>query len=198
MINQKFAVVDLETTGNNKIKDSIIQLSIVFINNRQIVDQYSTFLSDNTDLSVFIQELTNIDESMLRGAPAFKDLAPEIYEKLQNHVFVAHNVDFDLAFLQNHFSECHLNYSPDLTIDTVELSKIFLPAENSFQLAEITSTIGINLSNAHRADEDAYATAELFLYLLDKMAGTNSETLKQLYHLSKHLRYSLADLIFSL
>lgn len=198
MINQKFAVVDLETTGNNKNKDSIIQLSIVFINNRQIVDQYSTFLSDNTDLSVFIQELTNIDESMLRGAPAFKDVAPEIYEKLQNHVFVAHNVDFDLAFLQNHFNECHLNYSPDLTIDTVELSKIFLPAENSFQLAEITSTIGINLSNAHRADEDAYATAELFLYLLDKMEGTNSETLKQLYHLSKHLRYSLADLIFSL
>ena len=34
--------------------------------------------------------------------------------------------------------------------------------------------------------------------MLDKMTGTNSETLKQLYHLSKHLRYSLADLIFSL
>ena len=198
MINQKFAVVDLETTGNNKNKDSIIQLSIVFINNRKIVDQYSTFLSDNTDLSVFIQELTSIDESMLKGAPAFKDIAAELYEKLHDYVFVAHNVDFDLAFLQNHFSKCHFNYSPNLSIDTVELSKIFLPAENSFQLAEITATIGINLSNAHRADEDAYATAELFLYLLDKMEKTNSETLKQLYHLSKHLRFSLADLIFSL
>src|SRR5699024_7477465 len=113
-------------------------------------------------------------------------------------VFVAHNVDFDLAFLQNHFSKCHLNYSPDLSIDTVELSKIFLPAENSFQLAEITSTIGINLSNAHRADEDAYATAELFLYLLDKMSLNNCETIKRLYHLSKQLRDRLADLIFSL
>lgn len=198
MINQKFAVVDLETTGNNKNKDSIIQLSIVFINNRKIVEQYSTFLSDNTDLSVFIQELTNIDESMLKDAPAFNNIAADLYEKLHDHVFVAHNVDFDLAFLKNHFEKCHLDYSPDLSIDTVELAKIFLPAESSFQLAEITSTIGINLSNAHRADEDAYATAELFLYLLDKMEHTNSETLKQLYHLSKHLRFSLADLIFSL
>lgn len=198
MINQKFAVVDLETTGNNKNKDSIIQLSIVFINNRKIVDQYSTFLSDNTDLSVFIQELTNIDESMLKDAPAFKDIASDLYEKLHDYVFVAHNVDFDLTFLQNHFSECHLNYSPNLSLDTVELSKIFLPAESSFQLAEITSTIGIKLSNAHRADEDAYATAELFLYLLDKAENTNSETLKQLYYLSKHLRFSLADLIFSI
>src|SRR5690625_7080141 len=111
MINQKFAVVDLETTGNNKNKDSIIQLSIVFINNRQIVDQYSTFLSDNTDLSVFIQELTNIDESMLKGAPAFKDLAPDIYEKLQNHVFVAHNVDLDRKSTRLNSSHVAISYA---------------------------------------------------------------------------------------
>ncbi|SOC38863.1 helicase C-terminal domain-containing protein [Salinicoccus kekensis] len=198
MINQKFAVVDLETSGNDINKDSIIQLSIVFIEQREIIDQYTTFLSDRTDLSVFIQELTNIDADMLEGAPAFKDIAHEVYDKLKNHVFVAHNVDFDLTFLQNHFSQCGLHFSPYLTLDTVELSKIFLPAENSFQLADIASGAGIELSNAHRADEDALATARLLLHLFEKMMKTNSETLKQLYHLSKNLRFSLADLIFSI
>lgn len=198
MINQKFAVVDLETSGNDINKDSIIQLSIVFIDKREIVDQYTTFLSDRTELSVFIQELTSIDESMLRGAPAFKDVAREVYDKLQGHVFVAHNVDFDLTFLQNHFSMVGLHYSPHLLLDTVELSKIFLPAENSFQLADIVSGVGIELSNAHRADEDALATAQLLLYLFEKMMTTNSGTLKQLYHLSKNLKFSLADLIFSI
>lgn len=198
MINQKFAVVDLETSGNNVNKDSIIQLSIVFIDKREVTGQYTTFLSDRTDLPVFIQELTNIDGDMLNGAPLFREVARELHEKLRGHVFVAHNVDFDLTFLQNHFRHCGLDYSPRLTLDTVELSKIFLPAENSFQLSEITSKIGIELSNAHRADEDALATARLLLFLFEKIENTNSETLKQLYHLSKHLRFSLADLIFSI
>ena len=55
MLNQKFAVVDLETTGNNKNKDSIIQLSIVIVQNLKIIDQYTTFLSDQTVLSPFIK-----------------------------------------------------------------------------------------------------------------------------------------------
>ncbi len=198
MINQKFAVVDLETSGNNVNKDGIIQLSVVFIEAGEITGQYTTFLGDRTELSVFIQELTNIDEKMLEGAPKFRDIAGTLHEKLKGHIFVAHNVDFDLTFLQNHFRQCGIHYSPRLTLDTVELSKIFLPAENSFQLAEITSKVGIELSNAHRADEDALATARLLLHLFEKMLNTNSGTMKQLYHLSKHLKFSLADLIFSI
>lgn len=78
MQNQKFAVVDLETTGNNKNKDSIIQLSIVVVQDLKIIDQYTTFLSDETELTPFIRELTNIDSSMLEDAPKFRDIASRV------------------------------------------------------------------------------------------------------------------------
>lgn len=198
MYNEKFAVVDLETTGNNRDKDHIIQLSIVFIDNLTITSQYTTFLSDDKNLSPFIRELTSIEPEMLKGAPKFADVAHDIFEMLDKYTFVAHNVDFDLNFLQKHFADANLNYKPLNAIDTVELAKIFLPALEKFQLNEITQSLGIELSNAHRADEDARATAQVLLHVIGKMMNTNTDTLKSLYHLSKKLRFDLNALLFSI
>src|SRR5699024_8373593 len=121
MLNKTFAVVDLETTGNNLEKDNIIQLSIVFVRNFKITGQYNTFLSDETTVSPFIRELTNISSDMLIGAPKFKDVAKDIKNQLDDAVFVAHNVDFDLTFLKAAFKSAGLTYNPVHTLDTVEL-----------------------------------------------------------------------------
>lgn len=189
--------MDLETTGNNKNKDSIIQLSIVFVENFKIVDQYTTFLSDDTEISPFIRELTNIEPYMLKGAPKFKDVAQEIASLLDNCIFTAHNVEFDYGFLKSALKSQGIKYEPRYKIDTVELSKIFMPTLERFQLNEIAQAIGIDLSNAHRADEDAKATAELLIKLQEIITSMNTDTLKQLYHLAKPLKHNLSDLIFS-
>src|SRR5699024_5829918 len=89
-----------------------------------------------------------------------------------------------------------IKYEPRYKIDTVELSKIFMPTLEKFQLNEIAQSIGITLSNAHRADEDARATAELLIRLQKIITSMNTETLKQLYHLSKSLKHNLSDLLF--
>ncbi|TVT29554.1 DEAD/DEAH box helicase [Salinicoccus cyprini] len=197
MLNEKFAVVDLETAGNNKNKDSIIQLGIVIVQNFKVVDKYTTFLSDETELTPFIKELTSIETSMLENAPRFKDVAHEIAALLDGCVFTAHNVEFDYGFLQSAFRKCGIRYSPNHLLDTVELAKIFLPTLERLQLNEIAQTLGLRLSNAHRADEDALATAELLIHLLGKISALNTDTQKQLYHLSKSLKYSLSDVLFS-
>lgn len=198
MLNKTFAVVDLETTGNNLEKDNIIQLSIVFVRNLKITGQYNTFLSDETAVSPFIRELTNISSDMLVGAPKFKDLAEDLLSQLEDAVFVAHNVDFDLTFLQAAFQSQGLSYKPMHQLDTVELVRIFLPSVSGYQLHLVAEHLGIELSQAHRADEDAYATAEALIFIMQKMIGLHRETLIKIYHLSKMMRTSLTDLIFSI
>ncbi|WP_020008324.1 helicase C-terminal domain-containing protein [Salinicoccus albus] len=197
MYRGKFAVVDLETTGNNKNRDSIIQLSIVFVEDMQIVDQYSTFLSDDTNLSPFIRELTGIEPNMLKGAPKFNDVAEEVAAMLQGCIFTAHNVEFDFGFLKTALKNADIRYEPVYKIDTVELTKIFMPTLERFQLSEVARAIGLDLSNAHRADEDARATSELLIKLLYMITSMNTETLKQLYTLSKPLKFNLSDLLFT-
>lgn len=196
MFTERFAVVDLETTGNNKNKDSIIQLSIVFVENFKIVDQYTTFLSDDIEISPFIRELTNIEPHMLKGAPKFRDIAGEVAALLDGCIFTAHNVEFDYGFLKSALQSQDIIYQPRHKIDTVELSKIFMPTLERFQLNEIAQSIGIELSNAHRADEDARATAELLIMLQRIITSMNTETLKHLYHLAKPLKHNLSDLLF--
>ena len=198
MLNKTFAVVDLETTGNNLEKDNIIQLSIVFVRNFKITGQYNTFLSDETTVSPFIRELTNISSDMLIGAPKFKDVAKDIKNQLDDAVFVAHNVDFDLTFLKAAFKSAGLTYNPVHTLDTVELVRIFLPSVAGYQLRLVAEHLGIELSQAHRADEDAYATAEVLIVVIKKMIGMHRETLIKIYHLSKMMRTNLTDLIFSI
>ena len=198
MLEKTFAVVDLETTGNKINKDKIIQLSITFVRNLKIVDQYNTFLSDSKNISPFIRELTNISPSMLEKAPLFQDVATEINDKLKDAIFVAHNVEFDLNFLKAAFKSIGINYQPSYKLDTVELSRIFLPQVAGYQLNIVADYLNIELSQAHRADEDALATAKILIYIIEKMLKLHSQTLIHIYHLSKNMPTNLTDLLFNI
>ena len=44
--------------------------------------------------------MTNIAESDVEQAPLFEDIGAKVLDMLQDHIFVAHNIHFDLPFLQ--------------------------------------------------------------------------------------------------
>lgn len=198
MSETRYAIVDLETTGNQVGYDEMIQIGISFVQNNQIVDQYHSMIKTDLEIPTFIQALTSIEKDMLTQAPYFKDVAQEIYLKLQDCVFVAHNVNFDLNFLQHAFKRCHIDYHPKQIIDTLELFKIAFPMEKSYQLSELAASKGISLENAHRADEDARTTAQLMIEAFNQFEQLPLETMKQLYFLSKHLKFQLDHYFFDL
>ncbi|EGQ2925615.1 ATP-dependent helicase, partial [Staphylococcus pseudintermedius] len=111
-------------------------------------------------------------------------------------IFVAHNVNFDLNFLKRSFKKCHIHYQPKKVIDTLELFKIAFPTEKSYQLTELAESLGIPLTQAHRADEDAYTTARIMILAFEKFEVLPINTKKQLYYLSKQLKYQLDDYFF--
>ena len=64
-----YAVVDLETTGNQLDYDEIIQIGITFVRNQQIIDTYHSMIRTDLEIPPFIQALTSIEEEMLAQAP---------------------------------------------------------------------------------------------------------------------------------
>ncbi|PTJ39698.1 ATP-dependent helicase, partial [Staphylococcus simulans] len=118
MSQTTYAVVDLETTGNQKDYDEIIQIGITFVRNYEIVGSYHSLIKTDLEIPPFIQALTSIEDAMLTQAPYFHEIADEVYEVLKDCVFVAHNVSFDLNFLKNAFRKCNITYHPRKTIDT--------------------------------------------------------------------------------
>lgn len=193
-----YAVVDLETTGNQLEYDDIIQIGITFVRNNKISGTYHSMVRTDLEIPPFIQALTSIEEDMLAQAPYFYEIAQEVYSQLKDCIFVAHNVDFDLNFIKKAFSDCNLQFRPKKVIDTLEIFKIAFPTDKSYQLSELATAHQIPLANAHRADEDAKTTALLMIKAFNKFEQLPLDTLKQLYYLSKHLKYDLFDILFEM
>ena len=55
-----FAVVDLETTGNQLDYDEIIQIGITFVRQNQVSDTYHSMIRTDLEIPPCIQALTSI------------------------------------------------------------------------------------------------------------------------------------------
>lgn len=199
MNTQKYVVVDIETTGHSPAKgDRIIQLAMVTIENEIITDTYTKFINPGRTIPLFIQDLTNISDADVADAHAFEFYAEEIYEKMQDAIFVAHNTNFDLPFLQAELKRSGMPKWQGITMDTVELVRLMYPTAFSFKLQDITSELGIPLESAHRADDDAMATALLFLRAKNDLESLPYDTLAFLHKRSFQLKSDLSRLFFEL
>jgi DNA polymerase III subunit epsilon len=104
---------------------------------------------------------------MLRNAPKFYEIAKRIVEITENCILVAHNAQFDFRILRTEFKRLGYDFSRE-TLCTVELAKDLIPDQNSYSLGKLTRSLGIPVSDRHRAAGDALATVSLFKMLLAK------------------------------
>ncbi|HHU20034.1 MAG TPA: DEAD/DEAH box helicase [Bacilli bacterium] len=187
-----FAVVDLETTGNSANKgDRIIEIAIVIYRDGEVIKQYSQLVNPNQHISRFISYLTSITNDMVTGQPVFAELAHEIHQHFEDVYFVAHNVPFDLGFLNYELKQAGLSPITQPIIDTVELSRILLPQAPSFKLGHLADWLNITHDDPHRALSDALVTTKLLDYLLAKLKTLPLATIKQLSRLAPDLKSQL-------
>ncbi|WP_102692486.1 ATP-dependent DNA helicase DinG [Rummeliibacillus pycnus] len=195
MESQTYAIVDLETTGHSSQQgDRIIQIAIVLMKDWKVISKYTSFVNPGKKIPYFIQDLTHITDQEVQDALPFEEQAQQIYELLQDTVFVAHNTDFDLPFLQAEFKRAGLPKWFGKHMDTVELSKILFPTAFSFKLQDISMELGIRLAHAHRADDDALATAYLLKACWEELLSLPLVTIEQLHERSFHLKSDLSQL----
>ena len=104
---------------------------------------------------------------MLRSAPKFYEIAKRIVEITTGCILVAHNAQFDYRILKTEFRRLGFDFERE-NLCTVELSKKLIPDLPSYSLGKLVRSLGIPVSDRHRASGDATATVKLFKMLLDK------------------------------
>lgn len=197
MESQKYAIVDLETTGHSPANgDRMIQIAIVIMKDWEIERTYTKFINPGKAIPSFIQDLTHITNEDVKDSYPFEEHADYIYELLADCVFVAHNADFDLSFLQAEFKRAGLPKWQGKKMDTVELAKILFPMSLGFKLGDLAADLNIELANAHRADDDARATAELFKCCWKELLNLPQLTLEQMHKRSFRLKSNISQLFF--
>jgi DNA polymerase-3 subunit epsilon len=126
MFAPAIAFVDLETTGTAPTGDRITEIGIVRVADGEFVDEWSTLVNPERSIPEEIRILTGITNEMVRGAPTFSEVRREVLERLEGHVFVAHNARFDYGFLKNEFRRLDVKYTADV-LCTVRLSRKMYP-----------------------------------------------------------------------
>lgn len=183
-----FAVVDLETTGTQRENGHhIIQFGCAIIKNLKVVKTYSFLINPHREIPQSVVNLTGIHDQDVAKQRDFDYYAPKITKILQNTVFVAHNVDFDLPFLNYELVQHGYEALTNKAIDTVELAKIAFPTFPSYKLSDLTTQLGIKHLDPHKADSDAYGTAVLLLEIFNKLESLPQATLNTLSSLSHGL-----------
>jgi DNA polymerase III subunit epsilon len=145
--------VDLETTGSDATADRITEIGVVEASTSGI-ERWSVLVDPGVPVPPFIERLTGIDDSMLRGQPAFESLAPALAERLQGKLFVAHNARFDYGFLKNEFRRAGIAFRAD-TLCTVRLSRALFPSVERHGLDALIARLNLQPEGRHRALADA-------------------------------------------
>ena len=162
-----YAVLDLESTGGKYNEEGITEVAIYKFDGQEVVDQFISLVNPERPIQHFVVRLTGINNKMLRNAPKFYEIAKRVIEITQDCIIVAHNAEFDYRILQLEFDRLGYDYQRK-SLCTVELAKDLLPEEESYSLGKLVRSLGIPLTDRHRANGDAMATVKLFKLLLSR------------------------------
>ncbi len=182
-----YIVFDIETTGLSPETETITEIGGVKIMDGQIVNTFSKLINPGRPIPPQISELTGITDEMVADKPNIDEILPEFIDFCgqKNHVkniVVAHNAKFDVSFIraeverynQRH-EENQLEFDSYPIMDTIDLSKELFPEEKSHKLNLMCERLGVSLENHHRALDDATATAEALIKMLQMKEQKESD-----------------------
>jgi len=183
----ELVAIDLETTGLDPSRDSIIEVAAVRFREGKIIDTFSQLIDPGVSIPATITHLTGIRAEDVDGKPNIRAVLPEIRDFVGGAPIMAHNISFDAAFLAKQGI-----LESNLRIDTYDLASVLIPRAPRYNLNSLASQIGIELENAHRALDDARATALLYWELWNRALTLPYATLNEIVTAARGLKWDAA------
>lgn len=169
----EYVVLDVETTGINPRIDRVTEISAFRLTRRDaggrlaLADEFTTLIQPEREIPPTIAMMTGITNEMVARAPRFCEIAGDLISFLGPRVIVAHNAAFDTSFLNAEISRAYGQRLGNMCLCTLKLSRSLFPELANHKLPTIAYYLGIEMENHHRARDDAWATAKMFIRMLD-------------------------------
>lgn len=172
-----FVVVDLETTGGSSAHHAITEVGAVKVRAGEPLGEFHSLVDPRTAIDPYVQVLTGITDSMVRGAPTIDSVLPAFLEfaRLEaGTVLVAHNARFDVGFLRAAARALEIGWPRHRVLDTVALARRALsPGEvPNRKLETLAMHLGARTRPVHRALDDARATVDVMHALFERVGSS--------------------------
>ncbi len=178
----EFCVIDLETTGGNPKSDQIIEIGLVQIKNKEITKSKNFLINPEMTIPDFIQKLTSIKQDDIKDCPTIQEIIDEVLSFIGDRILVAHNTSFDIPFLNGILKKLGKKELQNKVLCTNVMTKYLIPEIMNSNLNYMSQLFNIEHVKAHRAIEDAKATAILLLKYLDIFIEKKIRKINQLYY----------------
>lgn len=189
-----YVVIDVESP--NRHANSICSIALAVIENNQITEQFYSLVNPETTFDDMCIHIHGITPTLVKDAPTFPELWPQIEHYFTNHVLIAHNATYDLSVISKVLAMYNI-LSPDLYyLCTMRLAQKFHNCQ-SFSLNSLCKDLSIPLTEHHNSAADALACATLFLTLTTKYAIDIDQEITQYGHAKKSAKTSSSKSIFS-
>jgi DNA polymerase-3 subunit epsilon len=182
--SQRFAVVDVETSGLSLRRHNVLQVGVVVVDgDGAVLDRWSSLLAPRSRwlFRVGPTSLHGIHRRDVRVAPPARDVLVELSRRIEGARFVAHNAPFDVAFLHKAARRARVPLAIGDPLCTLRMSRALDPErQQSHRLADLCARYDIVLARPHDALADADATAAVLPHLLQAYGITTVDQLASL------------------
>lgn len=161
MIIENYVAIDLEMTGLNARRDSILEIGAVRVVNKKAQAEYQALVCPHLELSEDVVALTGITNEMAAKGREMDEVFPEIMEFCGDFVLLGHNVVFDYGFLKQAAMNRNVGFERQ-GIDTLKIARKLLAPEEKKTLQLLCDRYGIQREHRHRALDDALAAKALY------------------------------------
>jgi DNA polymerase III epsilon subunit-like protein len=165
LANAQFVALDVETTGNSPFL--VLELGAERFTLDRTLSFFDTLVDCRAPINPYARRRHHIDRSMLIGAPVFKDARRAFLRFAQGAVLVEHSHDAFDTWLVGRGLESPLEHP---IIDTSALARLVMeiPKGQVPGLQRLVDELGLDITPAHAALDDARATAMVFRALVKR------------------------------
>ena len=163
-------VLDTETTGLRPSEGHrVIEIAAI-----EIVDYlptgntYQQYINPQRDVPESSFKVHGLSYEFLKDKPLFENVANKLIDFVGNDPIVAHNVEFDMGFLNYELNACNKDLLKNEKIDTVLLAREKFPGQ-SVSLDALCKRFSIDNTQRekHSALTDAQLLVQVYIELMD-------------------------------
>ncbi len=179
-----FVAFDIETTGLIAGVDRIAELAAVAFRGETVLEELARLVDPGISMPPAAGQVNGITDDMLRGAPPVREVLPDFLSFLSQGTPVAHNAQFDVAFLRADIESLGLSPPGGPVLDTRGLARRAFPGRFSYSLERLARDLGLETRGAHRALADAQACRRLFQSCVEVLGKGEELPVEELARLS--------------
>ncbi len=166
LLDAPIVVLDFETTGLDTNREHVIEIGAVKLMGGSVVDSFGTLVNPGMPLKPKITEITGITDMMLRDKQGADTAIPQLMDFIGDCAVAAHNASFDISMLRTELKRLNRTFQAP-QIDTLSFARKLYPQLKSHRLGAVCKALGVSLKGAHRAVNDAAATAQCLARMME-------------------------------